>query len=35
MPKLKAFYHTTVLPELACPREGKSPGIRKSRAWNV
>ncbi|KAK3099893.1 hypothetical protein FSP39_011406 [Pinctada imbricata] len=33
LPKLKAFYHSSLLPELACPRDGKSPGIREPGIW--
>lgn len=33
LPKLKDFYHTSLLPELASPREGKSPGIREPGVW--
>ena len=29
LPKLKAFYFHALLPELAVPRDGKSPGIRE------
>jgi hypothetical protein len=29
LPKLQAFYMQGLLPELACPREWKSPGIRE------
>ena len=29
IPKLKAFYDVVLLPELACPRDGKEPGIRE------
>ncbi|VDI11786.1 Hypothetical predicted protein [Mytilus galloprovincialis] len=35
LPKLTAFYHSAILPELACPREGKSPGIREPGVWFV
>ncbi|XP_062575148.1 uncharacterized protein LOC134237079 isoform X2 [Saccostrea cucullata] len=33
LPKLKAFYDKAILPELACPRDGKSPGIREPGVW--
>ncbi|CAG2231420.1 unnamed protein product [Mytilus edulis] len=33
LPKLEAFYHKVLLPELASPREGKSPGIREPGIW--
>jgi hypothetical protein len=33
LPKLQAFYMQGLLPELACPREGKSPGIREPGIW--
>jgi hypothetical protein len=33
LPKLSAFYKRCILPELACPREGKSPGIREPGVW--
>ena len=32
-PKLKAFYFKAILPELAFPRHGKSPGIREPGLW--
>jgi hypothetical protein len=31
LPKLLAFYHNCLLPELAAPRHGKSPGIREPK----
>jgi hypothetical protein len=33
LPKLQAFYMQGLLLELACPREGKSPGIREPGIW--
>ena len=33
LPKLTAFYYKVILPELASPREGKSPGIREPVIW--
>ena len=33
VPKLKAFYQKVLLPELAAPRHGKSPGIREPGEW--
>ena len=33
LPKLKAFYFTCLLPEIASPREGKCPGIREPGVW--
>ena len=33
LPKLTAFYRNAILPELACPRDGKSPGIREPGLW--
>ncbi|KAK3102700.1 hypothetical protein FSP39_013237 [Pinctada imbricata] len=33
LPKLHAFYFNCLLPELASPREGKSPGIREPGVW--
>lgn len=33
LPKLMAFYFAAILPELACPRYGKSPGIREPGIW--
>ncbi|XP_071148268.1 uncharacterized protein [Mytilus edulis] len=33
LPKLKAFFTKALLPELASPREGKSPGIREPGIW--
>jgi hypothetical protein len=33
LPKLKAFYHKALLPELAAPREGKCPGILEPGVW--
>ena len=33
LPKLAAFYHKVLLPELAAPRHGKSPGIREPGVW--
>lgn len=33
VPKLSAFYHGALLPELACPRYGQSPGIREPGVW--
>ncbi|XP_050390274.1 uncharacterized protein LOC126809647 [Patella vulgata] len=33
LPKLKAFYFKCLLPELAVPRYGKSPGIREPGNW--
>ncbi|VDI61228.1 Hypothetical predicted protein [Mytilus galloprovincialis] len=35
LPKLKAFFTKALLPELASPREGKSPGIREPGIWFV
>jgi hypothetical protein len=32
-PKLEAFYFGALLPELAVPRYGKSPGIREPGVW--
>jgi hypothetical protein len=32
-PKLEAFYHQAMLPELASARQGKSPGIREPGVW--
>jgi hypothetical protein len=32
-PKLEAFYFEALLPELAVPRYGKSPGIREPGVW--
>ncbi|KAK3089294.1 hypothetical protein FSP39_002467 [Pinctada imbricata] len=34
LPKLHAFYFNCLLPELASPREGKSPGIREPGVWS-
>ncbi|CAG2223801.1 unnamed protein product [Mytilus edulis] len=31
LPKLTAFYHSAILPELACPREGKSPVVENQK----
>ena len=33
LPKLESFYNKVLLPELASPREGQSPGIRESGIW--
>jgi hypothetical protein len=33
LPKLKAFYFSAMIPELAVPRFGKSPGIREPGKW--
>ncbi|CAC5412861.1 unnamed protein product [Mytilus coruscus] len=33
LPRLTAFYRFAILPELACPREGKSSGIREPGVW--
>jgi hypothetical protein len=33
LPKLQAIYMQGLLPELACPRKGKSPGIREPGIW--
>ncbi|XP_076081060.1 uncharacterized protein LOC143051967 [Mytilus galloprovincialis] len=33
LPKLQSFYNKAILPELASPREGKSPGIREPGMW--
>jgi hypothetical protein len=33
LPKLTAFYFHAILPELALPRFGKSPGIREPGEW--
>ena len=33
LPKLETFYRKALLPELACPRHGKSPGIREPGMW--
>ena len=33
VPKLKYFYFKALLPELAYPRYGKSPGIRLPGLW--
>ncbi len=33
LPKLTAFFHKAVLPELAVPRSGKLPGIREPGQW--
>ncbi|CAG2223247.1 unnamed protein product [Mytilus edulis] len=35
LPKLQSFYNKAILPELASPREGKSPGIREPGMWYV
>ncbi|CAC5417646.1 unnamed protein product [Mytilus coruscus] len=35
LPKLQSFYNKVILPELASPREGKSPGIREPGMWYV
>ena len=33
LPKLKAFYHKVLLPEIVLPRHGKTPGIREPGLW--
>jgi hypothetical protein len=33
LPKLTDFYNKSILPELAVPRHGKSPGIREPGVW--
>ena len=33
LPKLKAFYHKVLSPEIILPRYGKTPGIREPRLW--
>ena len=33
LPKLQAVYIQGLLPELACPQEEKSPGIREPGIW--
>ena len=33
LPKLQTIYMQGLLPELACPRKGKSPGIREPGIW--
>jgi len=33
LPKLESFYNKVLLPELASPREGQSPGIREPGIW--
>ena len=33
LPKLTAFYHKALLPDIVVPRHGKSSGIREPGVW--